>query len=200
MNIGLYFGSFNPIHVGHLIIAEFVQQHTDVEQVWFVVSPQNPFKPSSSLLNSYHRLHLVRLAIGDSSHLQVSDIEFKLPVPSYTVDTLTYLQEKNPSHNYKIILGSDSFQNISKWKNGHILLKNFSFIIYNRPKFPVLNYDKANCRIVEAPLLEISSTYIRQQIQSKKSVRYLLPDTVYDEIIRNRYYQQSEKNTKEQAG
>ena len=199
MTIGLYFGSFNPIHIGHMIIAEFVQQHTDVEQVWFVVSPQNPFKLSSTLLNSYHRLHLVRLAIGNNSHLQVSDIEFKLPVPSYTIDTLTYLQEKYSNHTYKIILGSDSFQNINKWKNGEILLKNYSFIVYKRPGFPVEKKQQTNCQMVDAPLLEISSTFIRKQIQDKKSVRYLLPDAVYDEIMQNRYYQVSEKDTEKKT-
>lgn len=196
MTIGLYFGSFNPVHIGHLIIAEFVQQHTDVEQVWFVVSPQNPFKQASSLLNSYHRLHLVRLAIGDNPHLQASDIEFKLPIPSYTIDTLTYLQEKHPEHTFRIVLGSDSFQNVSKWKNGDILLKNYSFIVYNRPDFPVKELQGGNYLIVDAPLLEISSTYIRQLIGTKKSIRYLLPDAVYNEIMQNRYYQSSEKNTK----
>ena len=196
MKIGLYFGSFNPIHIGHLIIAEFVYQHTDVQQVCFVISPQNPFKSQASLLNKYNRLHLVKLAIENNPHLQASDIEFKLPMPSYTIDTLIYLEEKYPEHQYKLVLGSDSFQNIKKWKNGEILLKNYAFIIYNRPGFAITDTYGADCLLVNAPLLEISSTYVRQQIKQKKSVRYLLPDVVFDEIIANGYYQELKDNTK----
>ncbi len=189
MKIGLYFGSFNPIHIGHLIIAEFIQQHTDVQQTWFVVSPQNPFKVQSALLNAYHRLHLVKLAIENNPNLQASDIEFNLPTPSYTIDTLVYLQEKHPNHQFTIVLGSDSFQNIKKWKNSVLLLKSYSIIIYNRPEFTITDFYNADYQIVNAPLLQISSTYIRNQIKNKKSIRYLLPDAVYNEISRNDYYQ-----------
>ena len=188
MKIGLYFGSFNPIHVGHLIIAEFVRNHTDVKQIWFVVSPQNPFKQQSSLLNSYQRLHLVKIAIEDNPHLQASDVEFKLPTPSYTTDTLVYLEEKYPEHRFSIILGSDGFLNIKKWKNADILLSNYSFIIYKRPNYEILNLFNADCLILEAPLLDISSTYIRKQIKEGKSVKYLLADSVYNEIIKSHYY------------
>lgn len=188
MKVGLYFGSFNPIHIGHLIIAEFVKNHTNLQQVWFVVSPQNPFKAQNSLLNSYHRLHLVKTAIEDNPNLQVSDVEFKLPTPSYTVDTLTYLVEKYPENQFTIVLGSDSFQNISKWKNADILLKNYEFVIYNRPSYEINDFLGAKYQLVDAPLLQISSTYIRKQIKERKSVRYLLPEKVFDEIMANHYY------------
>ena len=188
MNVGLYFGSFNPIHIGHLIIGEFVFNETEAEQVWFVISPQNPFKPQNSLLNSYHRLHLLKIAIEDNPHLQASDVEFKLPTPSYTIDTLTYLVEKYPEHTFSIILGSDSFQNINKWKNADVLLRDFSFIIYKRPGFTIQNFYGARCRVLQAPLLEISSTYVREQIKHRKSVKYLLPEAVFHEIIENNYY------------
>src|ERR1700761_3280074 len=125
MKIGLYFGSFNPIHIGHLIIANHVASSTDLQQVWFVVSPQNPLKPSGSLLNEYHRLHFIRLAIEGEKKLHASDIEFNLPKPSYTVDTLAYLKEKYPNHEFSIIMGSDSFCNITHWKNYEVILKNY---------------------------------------------------------------------------
>ncbi len=189
MKIGLYFGSFNPIHIGHLIIAEFMQQNTDIQKVWFVVSPQNPFKNKSSLLNAYHRLHLVKLAIEDNPNLEASDIEFHLPTPSYTIDTLVYLEEKYPQHQFYIILGSDSFQNIKNWKNADLLLRKYPFIIYSRPNFSIADFYGADYQVVNAPLLQISSTYIRTQIKNKKSVRYLLPEAVFKEISENHYYQ-----------
>ena len=188
MKIGLYFGSFNPIHIGHLIIAEFVHEHTDVRQVWFVVSPQNPFKHQSSLLNGYQRLHLVKIAIEENPLLLASDVEFKLPTPSFTSDTLVYLEEKYPEHQFVIVLGSDGFQNIKKWKNAEFLLKNYSFIIYKRPGFIIYDNSDANCILLDAPLLEISSTYIRKQIKEGKSVKYLLPDAVNQEINKSHYY------------
>ena len=135
MNIGLYFGSFNPIHIGHLIIANHVINFTDMNQVWLVISPQNPLKPSHTLLNEYHRLHLIQKAIEDNPKLKASDIEFRLSKPSYTIDTLIYLEEKYPKHKFSIVMGSDSFQNINNWKNAEVLKKNYSFIIYERPGF-----------------------------------------------------------------
>ncbi|MEI6088754.1 MAG: nicotinate (nicotinamide) nucleotide adenylyltransferase [Bacteroidota bacterium] len=188
MNIGLYFGSYNPIHIGHLIIGSHVANHTDIQQVWFVVSPQNPLKPSSVLLNEYHRLHLVQLALGDDPQLKASDVEFKLPRPSYTIDTLTYLNEKYPQHQFSIIMGSDSFQNLPRWKNFDLLLKNYSFIIYRRPGFEITESYAAKVQILDAPLLEISATAIRQFIKAGKSVRYLLTDAVREEIEKTGYY------------
>jgi nicotinate-nucleotide adenylyltransferase len=188
MNIGLYFGSYNPIHIGHLIIGSHVANHTDMQQVWLVVSPQNPLKPSSVLLNEYHRLHLVKLAVGDDPQLKASDVEFKLPRPSYTIDTLTYLTEKYPQHRFSIIMGSDSFKNLPRWKNFDLLLKNYSFIIYRRPGYEITDSYAAKIKILDAPLLEISATAVRQAIKAGKSVRYLLTDSVREEIEKTGYY------------
>lgn len=189
MRIGLYFGSFNPIHNGHLIIANHIAEHCAIDEVWFVLSPQNPLKESRALLNEYHRLHLVKLAIKDNDKFRASDIEFKLPKPSYTIDTLTYLAEKFPKNTFSIIMGSDSFQNIHRWKNFELLLKNYPIIIYHRPSFAINQTHNASLDIVEAPLLDISATYIRTQIKSGKSIRYLCPDEVCAYIEENRYYQ-----------
>ncbi|RFM30312.1 nicotinate (nicotinamide) nucleotide adenylyltransferase [Deminuibacter soli] len=188
MKVGLYFGSFNPIHVGHLIIANYVAGLDIVQQVWLVVSPQNPLKPSAGLLNEYHRLHLTRLAIDGAPNLKVTDVEFKLPKPSYTIDTLTYLHEKYPGHEFVIIMGSDSFQNLPKWKNFDLLKRDYSFIIYNRPGYPVTDTFGTKHTIVDAPLLEISATQVRQMIRDGRSVRYIVPDKVQEEIAANGYY------------
>ena len=188
MKIGLYFGSFNPIHIGHLIVASHVANYTDMQQVWFVVSPQNPLKPSTVLLNEYHRLCLVQLAVENDLRLKASDVEFKLPRPSYTIDTLTYLQEKYPQHAFSIIMGSDGFQNLPKWKNHDLLVKNFPFIIYKRQGFEVDDTWQANINILNAPLLQISATNIRENIKTGKTIRYLVPEKVREEIEQNRYY------------
>ena len=188
MKIGLYFGSFNPIHIGHLIIASYVANHTEMQQVWFVVSPQNPLKPSSVLLNEYHRLHLVHLAVDEDQRLKASDVEFKLPRPSYTIDTLTYLHEKYPQHEFSVIMGSDSFQNLPRWKNFDLLVKDYSFIIYLRKEFEVKDDYGAKIQVLDAPMLEISATEIRDNIQNGRTIRYLVPDKVRDEIEQNRYY------------
>jgi nicotinate-nucleotide adenylyltransferase len=189
LRIGLYFGSFNPIHNGHLIIANHIVENCGVDKVWFVVSPQNPLKESKSLLNEYHRLHLVNLAIKDNPKLSASDIEFRLPKPSYTIDTLTYLQEQFPKNSFSVIMGSDSFQNIHRWKNFELLLKNYPVIIYDRPAFQIKESYGAQLEIVKAPMLDISSTYLREQIKNKKSIRYLTPDEVCAYISENTYYQ-----------
>jgi len=139
MKIGLYFGSFNPIHVAHLIIANHILNETYIEKVWFVVSPQNPFKEESKLLNEYHRLHLVRLAAEDDTRIKASDIEFSLPKPSYTTATLAYLADKYPEHEFGIIMGSDSFQNLHKWKNYEVIVKNYPLYGYVRSGFEVKN-------------------------------------------------------------
>ena len=188
MKIGLYFGSFNPIHIGHLIIASYVANHTEMQQVWFVVSPQNPLKPSSVLLNEYHRLHLVHLAVEDDLRLKASDVEFKLPRPSYTIDTLTYLQEKYPQHEFSVIMGSDSFQNLPRWKNFELLVKNYPIIVYKRKGFAITDTFGANVVLLEAPMLEISATEIRENIKSGKTIRYLVPEKVREEIEQNSYY------------
>jgi nicotinate-nucleotide adenylyltransferase len=189
MNIGLYFGSFNPVHHGHLIIASHVVQSTGLDQVWFIVSPQNPLKPAAGLLNEYHRLYLIKAAIDGENHLRASDIEFKLPRPSYTIDTLAYIGEKYPNHKFSIIMGSDSYQNLPRWKNFGQLLKTTDFYIYTRAGFEnIPEYENARITILEAPLLQISATHIRNILREGKSIRYLVPDVVKEEIERNRYY------------
>jgi len=191
MKIGLYFGSFNPIHTGHLIIANHILNVTDVKKVWFVVSPQNPFKTSLTLLKEYDRFHLVQLAIEGDDRLKASDIEFSLPRPSYTVHTLAYLKEKYPDYQFKIIMGSDSFQNINKWKNADVILKNYHLLIYNRPGFNISETHNAKVELLNAPLLEISATHVRKLVEEGKSVKYLVPSKVEDEILANRYFKKT---------
>jgi nicotinate-nucleotide adenylyltransferase len=189
MHIGLYFGSFNPVHVGHLIIASYARHNTGLKQVWLVVSPQNPLKPSKALLNEYHRLHLVNVAIEDDAFLKASDIEFHLPRPSYTIDTLTYLKEKYPQHRFSIIMGSDSLLNITQWKNYEKLLLEHTLYVFKRPGFEIeYAFEAATIKAVDAPLLEISSTQIRKMIKNKIPVRYMVTDAVAKEIEANHYY------------
>ncbi|MFM1793950.1 MAG: hypothetical protein RL642_335 [Bacteroidota bacterium] len=188
MKIGLYFGSFNPIHNGHLIIANHILQHTSLDQIWFVVSPQNPFKQSTSLLNEYHRLHLVQRAIEGETKLKASDIEFSLPRPSYTIDTLTYLEEKYPDNAFSVIMGSDSYQNIGKWKSGELLQKKYPILVYLRPGFTITEDAASKATILKAPMLDISSTIIRKLVAAGQSIRYLVPETVNEEILRSGYY------------
>ncbi len=193
MKIGLYFGSFNPVHVGHLVIANYILNETELEKIWFVVSPQNPLKPSSNLLNEYHRLHLVRLATEEDNRIKASDIEFSLPKPSYTVNTLAWLDEKHPSHQFSIIMGSDSFQNIRKWKNYEVILKNYPIYIYPRPGFEVSIPPGADIHLVKAPLLEISATQAREYIRQGKSARYMVPEKVLEEIEKGGYYKMQDQ-------
>lgn len=188
MKIGLYFGSFNPIHTGHLIIANYVAYNTDVDKVWLVVSPQNPLKPSGSLLNEHNRFHLVELAILDEPRLRASNIEFSLPRPSFTIDTLTYLSEKFPTQEFCIIMGSDSFQNITRWRNYEQILKNYPIYIYERPGHPVTDTFGAEVKVLKAPLLDISATEVRKWIREGKSIRYMVPDNVVAYIAENNYY------------
>ncbi|MEO6548216.1 MAG: nicotinate (nicotinamide) nucleotide adenylyltransferase [Ferruginibacter sp.] len=188
MKIGLYFGSFNPVHIGHLIIANHIINNSDLQQVWLVVSPHNPLKNSNSLLNEYHRLHLIQASIEGETRLKASNIEFHLPKPSYTVDTLAYLKEKYPQHQFAIIMGSDSFCNLNKWKNYEVIVKGYPLYIYERQGFKIENDLKADLNIVKAPLLQISSTHIRELIRQGKSIRYMVPDIVKEEIERNNYY------------
>jgi len=188
MKIGLYFGSFNPIHVGHLIIVNYVLNETELEKAWFIVSPQNPFKKEQQLLNEYHRLALVRIAVEDDPRIKASDIEFSLPTPSYTVDTLTYLEEKYPEHAFSLIMGSDSFQNLHKWKNYEVIVKNYPIYVYKRFGFEVNNAIGAKLNELDAPLLQVSATLIRQYLREKKSVRYMVPDKVLEEIEKGGYY------------
>jgi nicotinate-nucleotide adenylyltransferase len=188
MHIGLFFGSFNPVHHGHLIIAQHIVNETDIDQVWMVVSPQNPFKHQSQLLDEYQRLHLVHLALADNPKIKASDIEFHLPRPSYTIDTLIYLEEKYPNHRFSVIMGSDSLLNLTKWKNAPLLIEKYPFYVYKRPDYEVINPGCKSLHVLDAPLIEISSTRLRELIRNNKSLRYLLPDSVIEEIDKCNYY------------
>lgn len=194
MKIGLFFGSFNPVHHGHLIIANHIAQTSDLNEIWFVVSPQNPFKKAGSLLNENHRFHLLQLAIEGEKKLRVTNIEFKLPKPSYTINTLTYLKEKHPTHSFSIIMGSDGFQNLDKWKNAEIIIKEYPIIIYKRTGFEITTTHSASITITDAPLLEISSTHIRYLLKNSLSIRYLVPEIVKEEIENKGYYRSTLEN------
>ena len=188
MKIGLYFGSFNPVHIGHLIVASYAKHTTDLQQVWLMVTPQNPFKPSNSLLNEYHRLHLVRLAIGEDTNLRVSDIEFGLPKPSYTANTLAYLKEKYPQHEFAVIMGSDSFANLPKWHNHKYILENHHIYVFMRNGFAITDNYGARYTVIEAPLVNLSSTEIRRFIRQRIPIRYMVPDAAAKEIEDCNYY------------
>jgi nicotinate-nucleotide adenylyltransferase len=188
-HIGLFFGSFNPVHIGHLIIANHMANETDLDQVWMVVSPQNPFKDKKSLAKDRDRYNLVHLAIGDNPKLSVSDIEFSMPKPSYTIDTLTYLKEKYPNKIFYLIMGGDNVPTLPKWKNSEFLIENYKIYVYKRPGYdlgPLASHP--NITSVEAPLLDISSTHIRQLIKERKSIQYLVPDAARLEIERSSIY------------
>ena len=193
MKVGLYFGSFNPIHVGHLIIASHILNETGLQKLWFIVSPQNPFKPSDTLLNEYDRLHLVRKAIEHDPRFLASDIEFALPKPSYTVETLAYLREKHPSFEFTVIMGSDSFQNLPRWKNADVILKNYPILVYRRPGFDVQELVSNRIQVLDAPLLQISATHIRELIRSGRSIRYLVPYEVEEEILASGFYKKHQR-------
>ena len=189
MKVGLFFGSFNPVHTGHMIIANHMAEHTDLDQVWIVVSPHNPLKEKKTLANDYDRLHLVNLAIGDMTKLRVSNIEFSLPRPSYTIDTLTYLHEKYPDHIFCLIVGGDNLPTLPKWKNYEQLIARYEFYVYRRPHYELGTFaDLLNFHVAEAPLLDLSASYIRRCIREGKSIRYLVPDAVCDYIEGSNMY------------
>ncbi len=188
--VGLFFGSFNPIHTGHLILADYFANQTHLDEVWLVVSPQNPFKEKKSLLDQYLRYDLVYRAIADNPKLKVSDIEFHLPQPSYTIHTLVYLEEKFPDRKFELILGEDNLNSFHKWKNFEQILKHYPLNIYPRynNEAPSKLGDYPSVKIAEAPKIEISSSMIRQFIKEKRSVRYLLPDSIHNYVIDQNYY------------
>jgi len=189
MKIGLFFGSFNPIHIGHLAIANAMAENTDLKKVWFVVSPQNPLKPSKGLLHEFDRYDMVKAAIADNYKFEVSDVEFHLPKPSYTIHTLTHLHEKFPDKEYKLIVGEDNLENFTKWRNYQQILDQYGLYVYPRPHVtnsPLKSH--AHVKLVEAPLLDISATYIRACVKNNKSIRYLVPEVVEQMIQSKGFY------------
>jgi len=181
--IGLFFGSFNPVHVGHMIIANYMVEHSDLKEIWMVVSPHNPHKEKKTLAKDHDRFHLVDLAIGDNVKIKASDIEFGLKKPSYTVDTLAYLNEKFPHHAFSLIMGGDNLGTFHKWKNYETILNNYDIYVYQRPGYDLGELqDHEKIHILEAPLLSISASYIRKQVKEKKSIQYLVPDKVWEYI------------------
>lgn len=191
MKIGLYFGTFNPVHIGHVIIANHMAEFSDLEQVWMVITPHNPQKKKNTLLEDHHRLQMVFLATEDYEKIKPTDIEFKLPQPNYTINTLAHLQEKFPDYNFSLIMGEDNLNSLHKWKNYQVILQNHDIYVYPRitsgiknPKF--LNHTKIHK--VDAPILEISSTFIRESIKNNKNISPLLPTKVQQYITHNLFY------------
>ena len=189
MKVGLFFGSFNPIHIGHMAIANYMIEFGPIDQLWFVVTPHNPLKKKKNLLDDYQRLEMVNRAIGDDFRFRASDIEFRLPKPNYTINTLAYLKEKHPKNDFYLIIGSDNYVTLKKWKNWEILIRDFKFLIYPRPGFDHTTVDfEGNFKLTAAPLIEISSTFIRKAISSGKDIRHFLPTEVYRYINEMGFY------------
>ena len=189
MKIGLFFGSFNPVHSGHTIIASWMAEFAGLDQVWMVVSPHNPLKEKQSLLQDYHRLDLVRAAIGDHRKLKASDVEFKLPRPSYTIDTLTHLSQTLPEHRFVVILGRDSLESLPKWKDYLRILSGYELYVYPRVNAGRCDLeDHPHVTFFEAPLIGISSSFIREALRKKKDVRYMMPESVWRLIEEKGFY------------
>jgi nicotinate-nucleotide adenylyltransferase len=191
MKIGLYFGTFNPIHVGHLIIANHMAEYSGLDQIWMVVTPHNPLKKKDTLLDDYQRLHLVRLATEDFPKIKPSDFEFKLPQPNYTVNTLAHLKEKFPQNEFSLIMGEDNLKTFHKWKNYDVILENHDIYVYPRISAEIENLQFKNhprIHVVAAPIVEISSTFIRENIKKGKNVQPLLPHKVWEYIDHSNFY------------
>lgn len=189
MKIGLFFGSFNPIHIGHLIIANHFVEYGDLDEIWLVVSPHNPHKKKATLANDYDRLNLVNLAIEDNLKLRASNIEFNLPKPSYTIDTLTYLSEKHPNKEFTLLMGGDNLKTLYKWKNYELILQDYSIYVYQRPEYDLgdlQHHEKVT--IFNAPLMSISASFIRKSLKEGKSIKYLVTDNVLEYIESSRMY------------
>ena len=188
--IGLFFGSFNPVHNGHLMIANYLIEYTDLESIWFIISPQNPFKDKRSLLQDHHRMKLLELSIGDDSRFEICDIEFYMPRPSYTIDTLTRLSERHPNIDFYLICGMDNLQGFKKWKNSDMILEYYHLLVY--PRKGCENSDlltHPSVQIVDAPTIEVSSTFIRNAIAEKKDVRYFMPQKAYQYMCDMHFYE-----------
>ena len=191
MKIGLYFGTFNPIHVGHLIIANHLAEHSDLDQIWMMVTPHNPLKEKSSLLNDFQRLHLVHLATEDYPKIKPSDFEFNIAQPNYTVNTLAHLQDKYPKNEFSLIMGEDNLKNFHKWKNYDAILENHEIYVYPRISSDLDNIQFKNhpkIHIINAPIVEISSTFIRENIKNGKNIQPLMPNKVWDYIDKSGFY------------
>lgn len=187
--IGLFFGSFNPIHIGHLILANYMVEYTDMDELWFVVSPQNPFKERKTLLPEIHRYAIVDRAIEEDDRFKVSNIEFNLPKPSYTVDTLAYLVEKHPNYEFSLIMGQDNLEHLHKWKNAAYLIENHLIYVYPRPNCKSVNLQSSNINLLDAPMIEISASFIRKAIKDKKNVSWYLPKGASKYIEEMGFYQ-----------
>lgn len=191
MKVALFFGSFNPIHIGHLILSNYILENSDINELWFVVSPQNPFKNKKTLLHDYDRLDMVELAIRNYPKMKVSDVEFSMPKPSYTIDTLAYLHEKFPKYSFSLIMGEDNLSGFKKWKNYETLVKNHEIIVYPR-KLEVTNNEDVleheNIHLIKAPVMEISATEIRQMLKDGKNTRPMLPPEVFEWIDKKGFY------------
>ena len=187
--VGLFFGSFNPVHIGHMILANFMATRTGLDEVWLVVSPHNPLKKRGSLARDHDRLHLVELAIGDNPHLRASRIEFELPKPSYTVDTLAVLRDRYPDYDFALLMGSDNLSSFAKWKNHDIILRDYRIQVYRRPGYDDGPFaDHPSVTIHDAPLMQISATYIRERLKQGESIRYLVPPPVEEELLKSGLY------------
>jgi len=190
--IGLFFGSFNPIHQGHLMIANYMVEYTDISMVWFIVSPHNPLKEKTSLLADHHRLAMANIAVEDDPRFRVSNIEFHLPQPSYTIDTLTFLAEKYPGKEFVLICGRDNLPAFSKWKNYEDILNRYHLYIYPRPETEVSPFDNhPHVHFTEAPMIEISSSFIRQGINEGKNLRQFLPEKVWKYLTEMHFYEKA---------
>jgi nicotinate-nucleotide adenylyltransferase len=188
--VGLLFGSFNPVHVGHLILAEYFATRTDLEEVWLVVSPQSPFKVGQKLLPDIERLKLLRLAVADNPHLRVEEVELNLPRPSYTIATLDALQARHPTHDFVLLMGADNLEGLPRWRAADRLVQEFDLYVYPRPGSALPDLaDFPRVQVMQAPLLDISATFIRASIQAQQSIRYLVPLAVEQEILAQAYYQ-----------
>lgn len=189
MHIGLFFGSFNPIHIGHMAIANYMVEFTDMDQLWFVVSPHNPLKEKKNLLGQQQRLYMVNVAVEDFPKFKSSNIEFDLPQPSYTVNTLAHLKEKYPQHTFSLIIGQDNLVTFDKWKNYEEILKQFKLYVYPRPDCEKSKFDShPNVVFTQAPMMDISSTFIRNAIKEKKDVRFFLPEKAWEYVDSMNFY------------
>lgn len=187
--IGLFFGSFNPVHNGHLMLANYIVEYTDLDFIWFVVSPQNPFKDKDSLLQDRHRFDMLEMAVKNDSRFEVCDIEFNMPKPSYTIDTLTRLSELYPETEFHLICGMDNLAGFQKWKNAQEILDNYHLLVYPRKGYEggeLVNHKSVS--IINAPEIEISSSFIRTAVAENKDVRYFMPEKSYNYMIDMNFY------------